>query len=151
QHLSVIGLFLQADWVVKTVVILLFLASIWCACIIVGKWIYLRRKFRAADRFEDVFWSGTSLSDLYDRVGKRPDDPMTAIFAAAMREWRRSVDRGTGTDRGLHQRIDRVMQVTLAREIQRMEKHMTFLASVGSTAPFIGLFGTVWGIMNSFQ
>jgi biopolymer transport protein TolQ len=151
HHLSVIALFLQADWVVKIVVILLFMASVWCACIIVGKWIYLKRKFRAADRFEDTFWSGTSLSELYERVGKHPPDPMTAIFSAAMREWRRSVDRGHGTDRGLATRIDRVMQVTLAREVQRMEKNMTFLASTGSTAPFIGLFGTVWGIMNSFQ
>jgi biopolymer transport protein TolQ len=151
HNLSVMALFLQADWVVKTVVILLFLASVWCACIVVAKWIYIRRKFMAADRFEDTFWSGVSLSELYERVGKRPGDPMTAIFAAAMREWRRSVDRGAGADRGLHTRIDRVMQVTLAREIQRMEKHMTFLASVGSTAPFIGLFGTVWCIMNSFQ
>ena len=153
SNLSVMALFLNADWVVKVVVILLFLASVWCACIIVGKWIYLKRKFRSADRFEDTFWSGTSLSELYERVGKRPPDPMTAIFSAAMREWRRSVDRGGAhhTDRGLHQRIDRVMQVTLAREVQRMEKNMTFLASVGSTAPFIGLFGTVWGIMNSFQ
>ena len=151
HSLSVISLFMQADWVVKVVVIMLFLASVWCACIVVGKWIYLRRKFNAADRFEDTFWSGTSLSELYEKVGKRPNDPMTAIFAAAMREWRRSTDRGTGTDRGLSTRIERVMQVTLAREIQRMEKNMTFLASVGSTAPFIGLFGTVWGIMNSFQ
>ncbi|MBL8704773.1 MAG: protein TolQ [Rhodospirillales bacterium] len=153
HSLSVIALFLQADWVVKTVIIMLFLASVWCACIVVGKWIFLRRKFLAADRFEDTFWSGVSLSELYERAGKRPSDPMTAIFAAAMREWRRSVDRGAGggADRGLQTRIDRVMQVTLAREIQRMEKNMTFLASVGSTAPFIGLFGTVWGIMNSFQ
>ncbi|MGQ0677071.1 MAG: protein TolQ [Rhodospirillales bacterium] len=151
HHLSVIALFLQADWVVKFVIVLLFMASVWCACIIVAKWIYLKRKFRAADRFEETFWSGTSLSELYERVGKRPADPMTAIFSAAMREWRRSVDRGPGADRGLATRIDRVMQVTLAREVQRMEKNMTFLASVGSTAPFIGLFGTVWGIMNSFQ
>jgi len=151
SHLSVIALFMQADWVVKAVVIMLFMASVWCACIVVGKWLSLRKRFRAADRFEDTFWSGTSLSELYERVGKRPADPMTAIFAAAMREWRRSVDRGSGTDKGLHTRIDRVMQVTMAREIQRMEKNMTFLASVGSTAPFIGLFGTVWGIMNSFQ
>ncbi len=108
---------------------------------------------RQAARFEEAFWSGGSLEDLYQRVGQYPLDPMSSVFAAAMREWQRSASRGylAQTAAGLQQRIDRVMQVTLNREIERLERNLPFLASVGSTAPFIGLFGTVWGIMNSFQ
>jgi len=95
-----------------------------------------------------------ALDDLYERVGQRPEDPMSAIFVAAMREWRRSTERGAlgGDSRlTLTGRIDRVMEIALARELHHLERYMTFLASVGSTAPFIGLFGTVWGIMNSFR
>ena len=108
-----------------------------------------------ANKFEDEFWSGVSLEELYDRIGKEPGDPMTAVFAAAMREWRRSSAKGlvysdTGRS-GLRDRLERVMQLTVAREIERLERYMMFLASVGSTAPFIGLFGTVWGVMNSFM
>ena len=107
----------------------------------------LRRLNKRSDDFEQNFWSGGSLDDLHDRMGANPADPMSALFSAAMREWRRvNVGRGNLSDR-----IDRVMQITLAREIERAERHMTFLATTGSTAPFVGLFGTVWGIMNSFQ
>ena len=105
--------------------------------------------------FEETFWSGGSLDDLYDRIGTRPTDPMSAVFAAAMREWRRTAARGRapnpGSRTGLQERIERVMQVTMGRELERLERFMPFLATVGSTAPFVGLFGTVWGIMNSFQ
>ncbi len=115
----------------------------------------LRRLRRDAKSFEETFWSGGSLDDLYDRIGTRPADPMSAVFAAAMREWRRTAARGrvpsTGTKTGLQERIERVMQVTLGREMDRLERFMPFLATVGATAPFVGLFGTVWGIMNSFQ
>src|SRR3546814_15277739 len=114
----------------------------------------LRRLRREVEQFEETFWSGGSLEDLYDRVGTNPADPMAAIFASGMKEWRHAVDHGltsTGAMRaGLQQRIDRVMGVTAAREMGLMERGMTMLASVGSTAPFVGLFGTVWGIMNSF-
>ncbi len=153
--LSVWGLFLQADPVVKAVIFILIVASVWCWAIIFDKVYRMRRLNRQASRFEEHFWSGGSLEELYDRIGKRPADPMTAVFAAAMREWRRSTDatRGqvAGMRAGLGERIDRVMQVTVGREMERLEKYMSFLASTGSTAPFIGLFGTVWGIMNSFQ
>ena len=115
----------------------------------------LRRLQQAAASFEDTFWSGGSLDDLYDRVGQRPVDPMSAVFAAAMREWRRSAAKGLlgtpGMRSSLQQRIERVMNVTVGREMDRVERFMSFLATVGSTAPFVGLFGTVWGIMNSFQ
>lgn len=153
--LSVWGLFLRAHWVVKGVMVMLFFASIWTWAIILDKAWRLRRLESRALKFEDAFWSGGSLDDLYERVGQRPSDPMTAVFSSAMREWRRSAARGlvqqAAARAGLQARIDRVMQVTLGREMDRLERYMIFLASVGSTAPFIGLFGTVWGIMNSFQ
>ncbi len=153
--LSVIGLFLHADWIVKGVLVLLLMASIWSWAIIIEKIVRLRKLDGQAGDFEDLFWSGGALEELYDRVGVQPADPMSAMFGAAMREWRRSAARGTATASqmraGLQQRIERVMYVTLGREMDRLERYMTFLASVGSTAPFIGLFGTVWGIMNSFH
>jgi len=148
------GLFLQADLVVKIVMLLLLLASVWCWAIIFNKLTLMRRVNRDADGFEDEFWSGGSLEDLYDRVGANPPDAMSAVFASAMKEWRHATDRGLASNQPLRasiqQRIDKVMDVTVAREMASMEKGMTFLASVGSTAPFIGLFGTVWGIMNAF-
>jgi biopolymer transport protein TolQ len=154
-NFSIWHLFVNADVIGKAVLVMLVLASFWCWAIIFEKWLRLRRLNRQADNFEDTFWSGGSLDDLYDRVGAKPGDPMSAMFAAAMREWRRSAAKGlAGANEmraNLQQRIDRVMQVTMGREMERNERYMTFLASVGSTAPFIGLFGTVWGIMNSFQ
>ena len=154
-NLSVWGLFLQATWIVKLVLIALIMASIWTWAIIVEKVWRLRRLDRAATDFEDEFWSGGTLEGLYEQVGQRPSDPMTAVFAAAMREWRRTTSRGIEPSQyshtSLQQRIDRVMQVSLGREMEHLERYMTFLASVGSTAPFIGLFGPVYGIMNSFQ
>ena len=154
HDLSVWGLFLQADIVVKIVMLMLILASFWCWAIIFEKILRMRRLWAQAEEFEDAFWSGGSLEDLYDRIHDRPTSPMASIFTAAMREWRRSAAKGisdAAQKAGLSQRIDRVMQVTLGREMEGLERHMTFLASVGSTGPFIGLFGTVWGIMNSFQ
>jgi biopolymer transport protein TolQ len=152
---SIFELFLQSDSIVKLVMLILVLASFWSWAVIFDKAMRLRRLRRAAASFEETFWSGGSLDDLYDRVGQRPVDPMSAVFAAAMREWRRSAAKGLlgtpGMRSSLQQRIERVMNVTVGREMERAERFMSFLATVGSTAPFIGLFGTVWGIMNSFQ
>ena len=154
SQLSLWTLFIQADIVVKVVMVLLLFASFWCWAIIFDKLMKLRHLVQQADDFEDSFWSGGSLEELYDRVGSRPVDPMSAVFAAAMREWRRSAAKGLANPpaarANLQQRIDRVMSVTVGRELERLEKYQPFLASVGSTAPFVGLFGTVWGIMNSF-
>jgi biopolymer transport protein TolQ len=153
--LSMFDLFLQSDSIVKLVLLILLVASFWSWAVIFDKVLRLRRLQQAASSFEDTFWSGGSLDDLYDRVGQRPIDPMSAVFAAAMREWRRSAAKGLlgtpGMRSSLQQRIERVMNVTVGREMDRVERFMSFLATVGSTAPFIGLFGTVWGIMNSFQ
>ncbi|HXQ49641.1 MAG TPA: protein TolQ [Stellaceae bacterium] len=155
HDLSIVTLFLQSDTIVKLVLLLLLLASLWSWAVIFDKMSRFRRLRRDAESFEESFWSGGSLDELYDRVGARPADPMSAVFAAAMREWRRSVTKGLATSTAmktsLEERIERVMHVTVGREMDRLERFMTFLATVGSTAPFVGLFGTVWGIMNSFQ
>ena len=155
SDLSMWSLFLQADLVVKAVIVALLLASVWCWAIIFEKFFRLRRLNKQATAFESSFWSGGAIDDLYDRMGAQPQDPMSAVFVAAMREWRRAMSRGAteeaSTSIGLQDRIDRVMNITANREVERIERYMTFLASTGATAPFIGLFGTVWGIMNSFQ
>src|SRR4051794_33551334 len=155
HDLSIWGLFLSADIIVKAVMLILLGASFWSWAVIFDKAMRLRRLRKEAGSFEESFWSGGSLDDLYDRIGNRPPDPMSAIFAAAMREWRRSAAKGligSGTLRAsLQDRIERVMQVTIGREMERLERFMAYLATVGSVAPFVGLFGTVWGIMNSFQ
>lgn len=155
HDLSIISLFMQADLIVKIVLFLLLAASFWSWAVIFDKIMKLRRLRRDAENFEESFWSGGSLDDLYDRIGTRPLDPMSAVFAAAMREWRRSAAKGliasTTMRASLQERIERVMQVTVGREMERLERFMPFLATVGSTSPFVGLFGTVWGIMNSFQ
>jgi biopolymer transport protein TolQ len=151
--LSLVTLFLQADIVVKLVMVLLLLASVWVWAVVFEKITTLRRVNRQAAAFEDRFWSGGSLEDLYDQEGVRPSHPMAAVFGAAMGEWRRS-SRVAGADmaRGsVRDRIDRAMNVTVNREMERLERWMVFLASVGSIAPFVGLFGTVWGIMHSFS
>ena len=152
--LTIWGLFADADLVVQAVVVLLLLASFWTWAIIFEKWIRMRRLRSRAEDFEEDFWSGGSLDDLYEQMDHRPSDPMSAIFVSAMKEWRRSTARGSlENDRSrvsLQQRIDRVMDITMGQEMQRLERQMIFLASVGSSAPFIGLFGTVWGIMNAF-
>ena len=151
--MSLLGLFLQADIVVKIVMLMLIAASVWVWAIVFEKVTSLRRATRAADGFEDRFWSGGSLDELYDIEGAKPAHPMAAVFGAAMTEWRRST-RAAGADIAhgfARERVERAMNVTISREMEALEKWMIFLASVGSTAPFIGLFGTVWGIMNSFS
>ncbi len=153
--MSIMGLFMQADWVVKLVVILLLLASFWSWAIIIDKLRRLRRVQVQADQFEEAFWSGNSIDDLYDRIQARPDHPLALVFVAAMREWRRATERlavpGAALATGLQERISKVMRVALNRELDGLERYLGFLATVGSTAPFVGLFGTVWGIMNSFS
>jgi biopolymer transport protein TolQ len=151
--LSLWSLFLEADIVVKLVMLGLLCASVWVWAVVFEKWSSLRKVNRDADGFEDRFWSGGSLDDLFETEGGNPSHPMAAVFAAAMGEWRRSV-RVAGADithTSVRERIDRAIGVTVQREMDRMERWMVFLASVGATAPFIGLFGTVWGIMHSFS
>jgi biopolymer transport protein TolQ len=153
SHLSLWSLFVEADVVVKLVMLGLLGASIWVWAVVFEKWSSLRRVNKAADQFEDRFWSGGSLDDLFDQEGGSPSHPMASVFAAAMGEWRRSL-RVAGADishTSVRDRVDRAIAVTVQREMDRMERWMVFLASVGAVAPFIGLFGTVWGIMRSFS
>ena len=122
--------------------------------IIFDKILKLRGLRAHARAFEDSFWSGGSIEELYDKVGTNPHDPMSLVFSEAMREWRNSKDLARKSEEvraSLRARIQQIMNLTIDREMERLEKNMSFLASVGSTAPFVGLFGTVWGIMDAFQ
>ena len=153
---SVFGLFMMADPVVKAVMLLLIGASVWCWAIIFDKMARIRRQKRGAEEFDDLFWSGGSLDDLYNDLGDEPDSAQAKVFVSAMREWRRATVKGlTSGLRGelkssVLARIERNMSLTITREMDRLERGMNFLASIGSVSPFVGLFGTVWGIMNSF-
>ena len=152
--LSIVGLFLAADPVVKAVMLGLIIVSIVTWAIIFDKILKLRGLRAHARAFEDSFWSGGSIEELYDKVGTNPHDPMSLVFSEAMREWRNSKDLARKSEEvraSLRARIQQIMNLTIDREMERLEKNMSFLASVGSTAPFVGLFGTVWGIMDAFQ
>jgi biopolymer transport protein TolQ len=144
-------LFLQAHIVVKIVMIGLLLASMWSWAIIIEKLFAFRRARVEADRFEQMFWSGQSLDELYSGLSIGRTIAMAALFVAAMREWKRSVEANIRALAGIQLRVEKVMDVTISREMERLDRRLLFLATVGSTAPFIGLFGTVWGIMTSFQ
>jgi biopolymer transport protein TolQ len=151
QSVSIFSLFTQAHWVVQAVMIGLLVCSIWVWAIAIDKLFLYTRTRRAMDRFEQAFWSGQSLEELYRSMASRPNHSMGALFVAAMREWKRSFEGSGRSFAGLQMRIEKVMDVTIAREIERLERRLLVLATVGSAAPFIGLFGTVWGIMNSFR
>ena len=148
---SLIGLFWQADWIVKLVMIGLLAASVWCWAIIVDKAMLYARVSREMNRFERVFWSGHSLKELYDQVAERPSAGLGSVFVAAMQEWDRSLEQNAASYVGVQARLDKVLDVAIARESEGLEKRLGFLATVSSAAPFVGLFGTVWGIMNAFQ
>ncbi|GBD48408.1 protein TolQ [Methylopila sp. Yamaguchi] len=149
--MSLWGLFLQAHFVVKFVMLGLLASSVWCWAIVIDKQLLFSRTKRNMDRFEKIFWSGQSLEELYRSLSNRPNTSMAALFVAAMREWKRSYESGGRSVAGLQQRIDKVLDVTISREVERLESKLLVLATVGSAGPFIGLFGTVWGIMTSFQ
>ena len=144
------ALFARATIIVKLVIIMLILASIWCWAIIVDKTIQYRRARTEAEIFDRAFWSGEPLDQLFDQIGPDPDGASEKIFAAGMLEWRRSHRQDGGLIAGATARIDRSMDVAIAKESARLQKSLAVLATVGSTAPFVGLFGTVWGIMNAF-
>ncbi|RUV10375.1 protein TolQ [Mesorhizobium sp. M7A.T.Ca.TU.009.01.3.1] len=150
-QLSVWSLFVSASWVVKLVMIGLLCASVWTWAIIVDKLVSYARMRLALNRFEQVFWSGQSLEELYRTLADRKTTGMGAIFVAAMREWKKSFEKGAKSPLGLQTRIDKAMDLALTREMERLEGRLGFLATTGSAAPFIGLFGTVIGIMTSFQ
>jgi biopolymer transport protein TolQ len=149
--ISLVSLFLQAHIVVKAVIVGLLLASVWTWAIVVDKALLYSRTRRQMDRFEKAFWSGQSLEELYRSLSGRTPTGMASVFVAAMREWKRSFEAGANSPIGLQSRIEKALDVSIVRETGRLERRLLFLATVGSAGPFIGLFGTVWGIMTSFQ
>jgi biopolymer transport protein TolQ len=151
--LSVVSVFLRADPIVKTVMVILLIASLWSWMIIVNKWLAFGTLKRRATRFEKTFWSGQSLDELYQQFAPKADHPMAVTFVSALREWRRAFESGAPREAlvpGIKDRIEKQMNVTILRETDGLERQLGVLATVGSVSPFIGLFGTVWGIMNSF-
>lgn len=151
HDMSIYGLFMQAGWIVKAVMIGLLIVSIWSWAIIIDKSMAYARMRRQLARFEEHFWSGQSLEELYRTLSDRKVIGLGALFVAAMREWKKSFERGARSPISLQSRIDRAMDVALGREMERLESRLGFLASVGSVAVYVGLFGTVIGIMTSFQ
>ncbi|MBI1393166.1 MAG: protein TolQ [Alphaproteobacteria bacterium] len=150
---SLWSLFLSAGLVVKAVMGMLAIASIWSWAVIIDKSLLFGRLKRKANRFESAFWSGRPLEELARKVGDNADDPMSRVFKAGMTEWARAKDGAVSANLavGARERIDRVMNVTVSRELEGAERHLGVLATIGSSSPFIGLFGTVWGIMTAFQ
>ena len=152
--LSILGLFFQADPFVKGVMFLLIFASIWCWAIIINKYMLLRNERKLSMEFEDVFWSGVNLDDLYQEYSENISNSQVRVFISGMREFNKLNQRQALSSLKLKdfiQRINNSMHISISREIERLEKGMSFLASIGSVAPFIGLLGTVWGIVNAFQ
>lgn len=147
---SLWGLFARATFTVKLVMILLIAASFWSWSIIIQKLIAYRAARAEADIFDRAFWSGEPLDGLFEEIGVQPDGSSEKIFAAGMTEWRRSHRQDGGLIAGAQSRIDRSMDVAINKESESLQKGLPVLATVGSTAPFVGLFGTVWGIMNAF-
>ncbi|MEM9443701.1 MAG: protein TolQ [Pseudomonadota bacterium] len=150
--MSIMSLVGQADLVVQGVMLILLLSSLWSWAVIFQKVWRFRSLNSRARVFEREFWSGAALDDLYRRLGTQPDNPMSAAFAAGMEEWRDAPRPSRASSASaLLTRVSKVMSLTAEREIELVERHLSSLATIGATAPFIGLFGTVWGIMGSFQ
>jgi biopolymer transport protein TolQ len=145
---SLINLFLRADIVVKSVIIILILASIYSWALIFDKYKLFKRIHKSSSIFEDKFWSSKSAESFYNSLPSKTKDPIANIFRSAMLELIRSKSKNNTAQTA---RVTRVIEISADKEIEFIEKNFSFLATVGSTAPFIGLFGTVWGIMNSFQ
>lgn len=155
MDMSFFSLFMQADAVVKTVMLMLIAASVWSWGIIFDKWFLFKSIKGKTNNFEKSFWSGQSLENLFERVKGRENHPIALVFSSAMQEWQSRNVKDISTNHNLRvstkERIYQAMQVTSSKSLDKLEKNLTFLATVGSSAPFIGLFGTVWGIMVSFQ
>lgn len=155
EAISIWGLVMQADLVVKFVMLLLLASSIFTWAVIFEKIRLFRQLSALSDDFEHAFWSGENLNILFEKLQNTPQDPMTALFLVGMREWKESRENGTDNNKPpnaefLQFRIERQMGLQINKELNHIEKNFSMLATIGSAAPFIGLFGTVWGIMNSF-
>lgn len=151
--LSMYGMFLSSDLFMKTLIIGLVLASVWCWAIIFEKSMAFKRIRTNMKHFQEQFWGGHSLETLYTAYAKAPKDPLSLIFVGAIQEWKRllSSRKKSGKAIKTEERLDKVMQIIIDKQVEKLETRMTFLASTGSVAPLLGLFGTVWGIMDSFN
>ena len=145
---SLIQLFLRADFIVKAVIIILIVASVYSWALIFDKYKLFKKIDKSTTNFEEKFWKTKSAESFYNSFTNREKDPVGNIFQSAMAELIRTKSKSSTVQSA---RVSRVIEISADKEIKSIEKHFTFLATVGSTAPFIGLFGTVWGIMNSFQ
>ena len=141
-------LFLRADFVVKTVIVLLLVSSIYSWALIFDKYRMFKKINESSQKFEDKFWKSKSAEGFSKTLPTKSEDPMTQIFQSAMTEVVRTRSKTSAVQSA---RVERVLEISTDNQIKNIEKNFTFLATVGATAPFIGLFGTVWGIMNSFQ
>ncbi|ARN80134.1 protein TolQ [Methylocystis bryophila] len=150
-EITIWSMFWGAHIVVKCVILGLLCASIWSVMVIIDKSLLIRRTRRTMDLFDEAFWSGNSLEELYNKVSERPTNGTASLFVAAMREWKRSLQSPNASFMGLHSRIDKVLDVSIGREIEKLESSLLVLATVASASPFVGLFGTVWGIMTAFR
>ena len=148
---TLVALFFRASFIVQLVMVALIVASVWVWAIAFAKFAMFRKARSNAAGFDAAFWSGEPLDELYDQVADAPGSASERVFVAGMTEWRRSLRDDGALIPGVQQRVDRSMDVAIARESQRMTNGLNFLATTGATAPFVGLFGTVWGIMRSFQ
>ncbi len=158
HDLSMWGMFMQADFLVKAVILMLLLASFWSWAIIFDKWTKFKMVKARGEKFEEAFWSAEALDAFYEKIKGRANHPYAFVFVAAMEEWFRSGESGNPSKNRImllqptvRDRMSQIMSVARNRELDDLEKGLGFLATVGSSAPFVGLFGTVWGIMNSFQ
>jgi biopolymer transport protein TolQ len=147
---SLWGLFARATLIVKLVMLMLVVASFWAWSIIIQKTITYRKARAEAETFDRRFWSGEPLDELFDEIGPDPAGQSERVFAAGMSEWRRSHRTDGALIAGATARIDRSMDVAIVKESEKLQSGLTILASIGSVSPFVGLFGTVWGIMNAF-
>ena len=145
---SLIQLFLRADFVVKSVIVILIAASVYSWALIFEKYRLFKRIEKSTNSFEEKFWKSKSAESFYNSLTNKDHDPMANVFQSAMDELIKTKSKSSSVQ---STRVSRVIEISADKEIKLIEKHFTFLATVGSTAPFIGLFGTVWGIMNSFQ
>ena len=145
---SLIQLFLRADFVVKSVIVILIAASVYSWALIFEKYRLFKRIEKSTNSFEEKFWKSKSAESFYNSLTNKDHDPMANVFQSAMDELIKTKSKSSSVQSN---RVSRVIEISADKEIKLIEKHFTFLATVGSTAPFIGLFGTVWGIMNSFQ
>ena len=148
---SLLALFWRATLLVKLVMMGLMFMSFWSWAIIIQKIILFRVARKEASVFDRAFWSGEPLDELFEKIGSQPEGPSEKIFSSGMLEWRRSHRQDGGLIAGAQARIDRAMDVAINRESERLNKGLSFLATTGSTAPFIGLFGTIWGIKHAFE